>query len=280
MTITLDGYTAIDMSLARGFPLLNDGSFDVDQDLCGGGVQELYEGIEFLAPTGLDFNLGNVRYVPVIAQGQVQTTFQLPSIDAKSATLRAAYEKFSTDVLLTNTKTDTIGEAVAMGIDNDKSGQEKLMAFVASQLQAHDTDDANIWANILLHRCRIRPNRPSLGDTPMAKEYTMSLGRSTKRMWGETYTESTHGRTEDIGDVVLTQYKLGVGIWMGNGEYADFVLPANKLARTSAAAKVWDFATGGARAGSWDASTDAEIFTPSVLVADQAVLFVTYQYGN
>ena len=163
MTITLDGYTAIDLAFAKGFALNNDGTFDFSEleDPSGGGIQEAYEGEEFLAPTGLEFNLGAPRQIPVVAQGQVQTTFQLPSVDAKVATLRAAYEKFSTDALITNTKVDTVGAAKLVGIDNDKSGQEKLMALLVSQLQGHDTDDLTIWASVLLHRVRICPYQVS-----------------------------------------------------------------------------------------------------------------------
>lgn len=279
MTITLDGYTALDVYRVAGFPLNNDGTFDADEDLCGGGIQDLYEGLPFLAPTGLDFNLGAPRLIPVVAQGQVQVTFQLPSIDAKTATLRAAFEKLSLDAKLTGTKVDTpFGTAKALGIDNEKSGQEILMGLMISQLQAKDDGGNLMWANVILHRATIKPNRPSMTDTPMAKEYNLALSRSLMRLWGEAYTEATHGRTEDIGDVILTSYKLGVGIWIGNGEYTDFNLPAGKLAYDTSEAKVWDVATGAARAGAWDASTDAEVFTPTVLVPDDTVLFVTWQY--
>jgi len=279
MTIILDGYTAIDVYRAIGFPLKNDGSFNVPtEDPSGGGIQDLWEGVEFLAPVGLDFSLGEPRSIPVVAQGQVQTTFNLPSTDAKTAVLRAAYEKMTTDVQLTSTKIDTIGAMKAMGIDNNKSGQESLMAFMISQLQSHDEDGNSIWANVLLNRTRIKPNRPSFTADPLAKEYLMTLSRSTKRMWGESYSENTHGRMEDIGDVVLSQDKLNIGLWVGNGEYTSFNLPTDKLAVTSARAKVWDVATGAARAGAWDVATNSAVFTPSVLLADNAVLFVTYEY--
>lgn len=280
MTITLDGYTAIDLYRAVAFPLNNDGTFDLPtEDPSGGGIQDLYEGVEVPAPVGLDFSLGEPRQIPVVAQGQVQTTFNLPSTDAKTATLRGAYEKLSVDSTMTNTLVDTIGAMKAMGIDNDKQGQEKLMAFAVSQLQAHDESGNSIWANVLLHRTRVKPNRPSLASDPLAKEYLMTLSRSQKRMWGETYTENTHGRTEDIGDVILSQDKLGMGIWVGNGEYTTFNLPADRPAITSARAKVWDVATGGARAGNWDVATGSTVFTPTSLLADNAVLFVTFEYA-
>jgi hypothetical protein len=273
MTITLDGYTAIDVYRAIGFPLNNDGTFNVpDID------EELYEGVEFLAPVGLDFSLGEPRSIPVVAQGQVQTTFNLPSTDAKTAVLRAAYEKMSTDVALTDTLVDTIGAMKAMGIDSNKAGQEKLMAFMISQLQSHDEDGNSIWANVLLNRTRIKPNRPSFTSDAMAKEYLMTLSRSTKRMWGETYSEVTHGREEDIGDVILSQDKLNIGAWLGDGVITEFNLPVDKPAVTSARAKVWDVTTGAARAGAWDAPNDSASFTPTVMPTAGAVLFVTYEY--
>jgi len=151
-------------------------------------------------------------------------------------------------------------------IDNDKQGQEKLIAFAVSQLQSHDESGNSIWSNILLHRTRIKPNRPSLTADSMEKEYMMTLSRSQKRMWGETYTANTHGRTEDIGDVILSQDKLALGIWVGNNEYTTFHLPVDKLAVTSARAKVWDVATGAVRAGTWDVATNSAVYPSSVIV--------------
>jgi hypothetical protein len=279
MTITLDGYTAIDMHRTFGFLLNNDGTLEVPtEDPSGGGVRTLYEGIEFLAPTGLEVNLGAPRQIPVVAQGTVQTTFLLPSIDAKTATLRAAYEKLSVDAALTGTKIDTIGEAKAMAIDSDKVGQERLLALITSQLQAHSEEENNVWANVMFNRVRIKPNRPNIGAEPMAKEYAMSVSRSTKRPWGETYTEATHGKLKDVGDVILSEYKFNVGFWVGNGAYTTFFLPTNRPALTSAKAKVWDFETGAARAGAWNAAENADTFTPSVLVPDGRVLMVSYEY--
>lgn len=279
MTITLDGYTAIDVYRAVGFPLNNDGTFDVpSEDPSGGGVKTLYEGIEFLAPVGLEFSLGEPRSIPVVAQGQVLTTFNLPSTDAKTATLTAAYEKYSVDTALTDTKIDTVGGMKLMGIDNNKSGQEKLFGFYISQLQAHAESGDSMWASVMLNRVRIKPNRPNFTSDPLAKQFSMTLSRSTKRLWGQTYSEVTHGRTSDVGDSILSEYKLNMGVWIGNAEYTSFDLPADKLAVTSAKATVYDFATGAARAGTWDASTNALTFTPSVLLADNAALFVVYEH--
>jgi len=153
-----------------------------------------------------------------------------------------------------------------------------LMAFITSQLQAHDVDDLSIWATVLLHRTRIKPSRANMTDSPMEKEYTMSLGRSTKRVWGETYSQSTHGRREDVGDFILSENKWAIGLWYGNNVITAFNLPSDKPAITSAKAKVWDFTTGAARAGAWDAAVDAVTFTPTVKPPDGLAMFVTWEY--
>jgi hypothetical protein len=276
--MTLDQFTSIDSHRYIAFPLNNDGSLDLTEDVCGGGVQDLYEGTEFIAPTAFDLNLGGPRQIPVVAQGQVWTTFMLPSIDAKTGVLRTAYDKFSLHALLADTLVDTVGEAKLLGIDTDKAGQEKLVGLLLTQLQAHDEAGNTVNVSTILNRVRIVANWPGYVDTAMIKEYQLSLSRSTKRLWGETYAEGTHGHTSSVGDRVLSQYKFNLGFWMGNGEYTTFHLPADKLARTNSAVKVWDFSTGAARAGSWDAATNASVFTPSVLVPDGIVMACAYEY--
>jgi hypothetical protein len=75
----------------------------------------------------------------------------------------------------------------------------------------------------------------------------------------------------------LSEYQWNVGVWMGNGALTTFNLPTGKPARLSSTAKVWDFQTGAARAGAWDTSENADVFTPSVTLEADRVLVVTYQ---
>ncbi len=274
--MTIDQYTAIDSHRYIAFPLLNDGTFDLTDDACGGGVIHLYEGVEFIAPTAFDLNLGAPRAIPVIAQGQVWTTFQLPSIDAKTGVLRTAYDKLSLHALLADTLVDTVGEAKLVGIDTDHAGQEKLVGLLLTQLQAHDEAGNNVNVSTLLNRVRIVPNWPGYNDAAMVKEYQLSLSRSTKRLWGETYSETTHGHTSSVGDKVISQYLWTMGVWQGNNVDTVFFLPADKPSRSAGSAKVWDFATGAARAGTWN--TARTRFTPNVKPPDGITMVCTYEY--
>lgn len=276
--MALDIYTAIDVNRVVAFPLNNDGTFDLTEDLCGGGVQDLYEGVEFQGPVGFDVSFGAPRQIPVVAQGQVQATFLLPSIEARTGTLRCAYDKLSLSAMLAGVAVDTVGAAKFMPMDTDKSGQETLVALLLQQLQAKNDSGELIWHNNIVHRATIVPDPVNYTAEAMVKQYNIAMSRSSKRMWGETYTLATHQCTEATMDDGISSYKLNIGVWMGNGEYTTFNLPAGKYARTSASAKVWDFTTGAARAGAWDAATNASVFTPSVMPTDGTILVCTYEH--
>lgn len=276
--MAIDTYTALDVHRVVAFPLNNDGTFNITEDASGGGRQELYEGVEFEGPTGFDVSFGAPRQIPIVAQGQVQGTFILPSIEARTGILRCAYDKLTLSAMLQGISVDTIGEAKALGEDTDKSGQETLVAMLLQQLQAKDNDGSLIWRSDVVHRATVVPSPTGYSAEVMVKEYNIAMNRSTKRTWGETYALGTHGYTEATKDIVISSYKWNIGVWIGNGEYTTFNLPAGKPAKTSAKAKVWDFNTGAARAGAWDASTNATTFTPSVMPADGLVMVVTYEH--
>lgn len=277
--MALNTYTAIDVSRVVAFPLNNDGSFDLTEDVCNGGVTSLYEGVQFEGPVGFDVSFGAPRIIPVVAQGQVQATFVLPSIEARTGVLRCAYDKLTLSAMLSGTKVDTVGATKLMPEDSDKSGQEILVALLLQQLQAKDETGSLMWRSDVVHRATIVPSPSSYTADVMVKEYSIGMSRSAKRMWGESYSLVTHGCTEATKDIVISNDVFNIGIWQGNGVDLNFYLPAGKHALTSAAAKVWNFNTGAAEPGAWDATDDAWIFTPTTPVADGVSLVCTYQYA-
>lgn len=276
--MALDTYTALDVHRVVAFPLNNDGSFDLVEDLCNLGVEDLYEGVEFEGPVGFDVSFGAPRQIPVVAQGQVQATFILPSIEPRTGTLRCAYDKLTLSAMLAGLQVDTIGLAKAIPEDTDRSGQETLVALLLQQLQAKDEDGSLVWRSDVVHRATIVPSPTGYNAEVMVKEYNMAMSRSSKRMWGESYSLATHGCLEATKDLVISSYKWNIGIWRGNGVLTSFNLPAGKPARTSSSAKVWDFATGAARAGTWDNPTDSLVFTPTVMPPDETTMIVTYEH--
>jgi hypothetical protein len=272
---TIDTYTSIDVNRVTAFPLTNAGLFDL-----AGPQAALYEGVEFQGPVGFDVSFGAPRQIPVVAQGQVQATFILPSIEARTGLLRCAYDSLALSAMLGGTIVDTIGTAKAVAEDTDKSGQETLVALFLQQLQAKDQDGALIWRSDIIPRATIVPSPTSYTADVMIKEYQIGMSRSSKRMWGETYTLATHGCTEATKDIGLSAYQMNIGVWVGDNIVTAFTLPAGKPANLQASAKVWDYATGAARAGAWNnGGVLSTTFTPSVKPGVNEVLVCVYEIG-
>jgi hypothetical protein len=212
----LDIYTALDVYRVVAFPLLNDGTFDLTENVCGGGVTDLYEGVEFEGPVGFDVSFGAPRQIPVVAQGQVQATFILPSIEARTGVLRSSYDKLTLSAMLGGTMVDTVGATNLLPEDTDQSGQETLVALMLQQLQAKNDGGDLIWRSDVIHRATIVPSPTGYSAEVMVKEYQIAMSRSSKRMWGESYALATHGCLEATKDIILSDYKFNIGIWMGS----------------------------------------------------------------
>lgn len=276
----LDQYTALDVQRIVAFPLNNDGSFNLSsvEDVCSdGGIQDLFEGIEFAAPTSFDVSFGAPRQIPVVAQGQVQATFLLPSIEAKTGTIRTAYDKLSLDALLAGVNVDTVAAGKFMPMDTDKSGQETLVALLLQQLQSKDDSGNIIQSSYVVHRSTIVPSPHSYNAEPLVKVYDIAMSRSQKRMWGESYSLATHKCTEATMDIGITSTKFDIGVWRGDNVLTTFNMPANKYPTASGNVKVWDFDTGAARAGSWNANFS--VFTPTVKPPLGLTMIVTYEHA-
>jgi hypothetical protein len=271
--MAINTYTAIDVSRVTAFALNNDGTFNLTAPQAA-----LHEGVEFEGPTSFEVNFGAPRVIPVVAQGQTQATFILPSIEARTGMLRTAYDKLTLDALLGATKIDTIGAAKAMPEDSNKSGQEILCALLLQQLQAKDEDGQLIWRSDVVHRATLVPSPTSYTAEPLVKEYQIAMSRSSKRMWGESYSLATHGCLEATKDIGLSQYKLNIGVWVGDNIVTAFTLPTGKPSRTNGSAVVYDFDTGAARAGTWNATTAATTFTPTVKPTAGKVLVCVYEH--
>jgi hypothetical protein len=277
--MALDILTALDVYRIKAFPLNSDGSFLISaEDPSGGGLQDAFEGFLFEGPISFDVNFGAARQIPIIAQGQVQDTFILPSIDPKTGVIRTAYDKLTLNQLLTGNLITTVGLAKVIDEATNREGQEQLVALWLQQLMAHDEAGLTVWRTDVIHRARLVPSPTGYSDTPMQKEYNIAMSRSTKRAWGEPYSVVTHGHTEAVKSQAITSNVWDLIIWEGNGEYTFHDLPIDKPAVTSSTAKVWDMTTGAARAGAWNTPTGATRFTPSVPLEANRQLAVTYEY--
>ena len=217
--------TAIDLWRFKFYPLNTDGTVKAPGYPIP--AAEAYNGLELQKGKSFQPNLGAPRTIPVVSQGRVQTTFILPSIEAKTAEAHLAYIDLDTFAELTKVKARTFGGARMMAAGTNKQGLELSGALLVSQLQSHDLDGLDVWSNYLLPRVKIAITWPAFNENPTDVTLTMSLSAAKKHVWGTALTESDDGATEFTLLPFQTWGLPNIVAWVADGAEDTFVLPAN-----------------------------------------------------
>ena len=273
--MTLDTAWGLDIYRVVLFPLFTSG-------VNKGGIQAVdetaYEGVEVPGPVSFDFSFGNPRTIANTSQGRVNDTIILPSLDPKTGVLRCSYNSQTLNALLTGVKITTVGAAKITEEGTSQEGQEIQCGLLLQQLVSHDDEGNVMWVSEVCPRATLVPSPVNYNENALSKEYNIALSQSVKRLWGETLTIAMHGCTKAVKSNVVSDNKFNIIGWLGDNVATAFTLPADKVAKTSAAAKVWNFVTGVEEVGAWDASTLADTFTPTVKPGLDELLVCTYEW--
>jgi hypothetical protein len=205
-----------------------------------------YEGLEFNGPKALTLNLGTPRSVVNVAQGQVQDTIYLPSIEAKSAEFRVTYIDQVTFAALSAVKTRVIGGGRGMPFGTDKQGLEIAGTFLISQLAFHDLDGVSQWHSYIIPRARAIVQMPSFDENAIDVPITLSLSKSRKHVWGPALSEANDGALNMHAWDHMTWDRFNIVAWLADGVEDTFLFPTDKpaLANFATTFTLWDFNAG------------------------------------
>jgi len=273
--MTLDTAWGLDIYRVVLFPLITSGTNK-------GGIsavdESAYEGLEVPGPVSFEFNFGNPITIANTSQGRVNDTIILPSKDPKTGVMRCSYNSQTLNAMLTGVNITTVGAAKVMEDGTSREGQEIQCGLLLQQLVSHDDDGNVVWVSEVCPKATLVPSPVNYNENALVKEYNIALSQSPKRLWGETLTIATHNCTKAVKSNVISDDKFNVIGWLGDNVATEFTLPADKVAKTSAAAKVWNYYTGVEETGAWDASINADTFTPTVKPAAGELLICTYEW--
>lgn len=273
MTVSGIGW-GVELYRATFFPINADGSIAAPDYPVA--AETPYEGLEFNGPRSLTLNLGAPRAIVNVAQGRVQDTIYLPSIDPKTGEFHLSYIDQDTFAALSDVNVRTIGGGQGFAFGTDKQGLEIDGIFLISQLVFHDEDGVTKWHNYILPRVRAVVTMPSFTDAALDVTVNLSLSSTTKHIWGTTLNEADDGCLKMTGWDHMTDDKFNIVAWLADGAETTFLLPTNKPSASSRATtfKVYNFTTGLAIAGTPGASS----FVAGVAPADGVVLIGVYEY--
>ena len=273
--MALDIYWGLDIYRVVLFPLFESG-------VNKGGIQAVdeaaFEGYEVPGPVSFEFSFGNPRTIPNVSQGRVNDTIILPSTEAKTGVLRCSYDSQTLNALLTGVNIVTRGLSTVLPEGTDREGLEIQCAMLLQQLVSHDDDGAEMWSTEVCPRATLVPQPINKTDAALSKAYNIALGQATRYAWGETLTLGTHNCTRAVKAHVLSNGRFNMVGWLGDCVASNFTLPTDKPALTSSSATVWNFVTGAAVSGTWNATTSATTFTPTVVPDATDLLTCIYEW--
>jgi hypothetical protein len=208
-------------------------------------AEDGFGGYEFLGPKNLTLNLGSPRAITNVSQGRVNDTIYLPSTDAKTAEFHLSYiDQVLFSILGAVKRRTDIGEGSTMPFGTDKQGLEIAGAFLISNLAFHDENSNPVWHNYMLPKVRAIVTQPSMDENAVDVTVNLSLGSSTKHLWGQAVTEAIDGATRLTGYDHITEFRFNIHAWLADGSEDIFLFPADKPPISSAKTSVWNFTDG------------------------------------
>lgn len=240
----------IDVWKATFFPYNTQGVLDLPEYPTP--AETPYEGIQLQKVKTLAPNIGVPRQIAVVAQGGVQTTFNLPSIDPQTIEAHLAYADLDVYADLTGVIARTIGGATVVPIGTNKVGFEKKGILIVSALAAHTADDdSDVWYTNIFTSVKASFQWAAFNENPADVTVNFAMGPKTKSVWGEALAENTDGASKAVGHAVLTWGQLNLVAWLADGAETTFLLPSDKQSLDTYADtfKVYNLSTGAAVAG-------------------------------
>lgn len=266
-----------DVYRAVFYPIATDGGIDVPP--YPEPAADGFGGYEFRGPKNLTLNLGAPRAVTNVSQGRVNDTIYLPSTDAKTAEFHLSYidQVLFAKLGAVKTRVD-IGYGRTMPFGTDKQGLEIDGIFVISNLAFHDGDGVNQWHNYILPRVRAIVNMPSFDENAVDVTVNLSLGSTTRHVWGQTVSETNDGATQLMGYDHITWDRFNIYAWLADGSETDFLFPADKPALSNYADTfaLWDYDAGTEVTAGITKSTTGVVY--GVAPANGKLLIALYEY--
>lgn len=218
------------------FPLNSDGSLKaVDENV--------YEGLEFEGPRAFEVTFPESRRIVNPGNDRVRDVIFLPPTEAITAVLRVGFDHHEINAALMNTEQFFVGESSMVGYGTDKQGYEPDVALLLMQI-AHDETKLTRYRYFMIPRAKAVPSPGQFGENATEIAYNIAISPSTMQIWGVEFTEEDNGMTEAALIDGMSEGRINIVAWVGDGTTTDFDFPTDKPAISAGKICVFDFAAG------------------------------------
>lgn len=260
-----------DVYLSTVFPLNTDGSIKATS------ATTPYEGLEVDGARTFELTPAEGSYLVNIGNGRLRDTIYRAPREASRAELRVGYTQLDVIAALSGTKVYQVAEAQAVGRLTDMQGSEPDVALVLMQ-RGHDENGLTRYLQYLIPKGKCIPIDSPMNDNPLEIRYTITISNSRNEIWGEAFSLSKHGFTENGYGQFISEGRTKIIGWLADGIEDTFTFPASKLPIAAEKITVWNF--GGQAEYSGAEISIASDLTEFTLAypPSEAVIIAKYEY--
>lgn len=210
----------------------------------GGTGTTPYNGTRIQGIQSYQPNLPSGETIVALGDDRVVASFYLPPATEPTASFTAAIQNFTLDALLSDTKTEAIGEWLHNIYYTNKQGDEPEIAAIF-QLEGKITDPdsprkgKNQWTTWYINNAIIQ----AAGGSPeqrsvTTQNYNVTMTNTGEAFWGVPYTDSGNGATQAVFGIFVSEYPLEFDFYVSSATTATFTLTTQPISVTKTKAYV------------------------------------------
>jgi len=233
----------------------------------------VYEGIEVEGPRAFDLTVPQSRRITNSGNDRVRDSIFLPPTDPVTGELRVGYAQHALIAAAAGLSSLDIGDVTLTPLMTDLQGSEVDVALLLQQY-GHNENGVAAWRTIIIPKARLVFSPASFNENALEVKYDVSVSPTGTHLWG---VAASGGITEFALLEAMSENRLNVVAWKGNGSAVDFDFPAAKQAVSAGKINVFN-ATDGVEVTGGDITKQTDDVTFGVAPTSGDIIVSLYEY--
>ena len=198
-----------------------------------------YEGLQIQGSTAFDLTLPDARKITGLGEDGVTQVVFLPPNDGATGKLHVEAADPNLAAMLDSTKVSSVGEISMLGIATDKQGFEPQVGLMLYQAARGLLTGAVYWHTYFIPSAQVVRKAGAMVADKAATEYQVAPNRTTKHLWGTSFSAAVEGFLSAQILEAWSNYPLRVAAFVADGTVVDFSFPTGTPAIQTTGIKVW-----------------------------------------
>jgi hypothetical protein len=164
--------------------------------------------------------------VTVTGDDEAKGSFTFDSTDLANCILTTSIKDENFEALCMGLEVVTLGDIEMVGVGQPENPQRRDMCFIFQRrAKSRDVGEIGVskWEGIFIPKATVTPMYAAFEErTPATYQYKVTLNKSDRMLWGETFGLSTWGTEQLAFHQFITDNPITLHAWRGDGVETGF----------------------------------------------------------